>query len=144
MVRYAELLELLETDDRALVHAAMPRATRELRSHHHRDVAVERGQGYRVLFANQHVGKAEDHKDRAERQIQLASDVVDATNLAELTAMEREQWSQVRRGMTLLLMAVSTHEVALARHEDLINSLQQRVEELETGQDGHPPAARRV
>lgn len=131
LVTQAELLTLLEITDKDLMYAIVSRAARELRKQKQRDIVVVRGQGYRVLHANEHVSKAETHKERAERQLKIANDVVDATDLAALTAAEREIWSQVKRGMVLLYQAVSSHEMTLARHEELIASLQERVKELE-------------
>lgn len=131
LITHRDLFQLLESDDRSLLYASMSRAARELRRQQKRDVVSVRGEGYRVLLANEHVTKAETHKDRAERQLKVANEVVDATDLAALTASERDLWSQVKRGMVLLYQAVSSHEMALARHESLISSLQERIEELE-------------
>jgi DNA-binding winged helix-turn-helix (wHTH) protein len=134
VIPYADLLALLEMDTSAkpLLYASMSRALRELRkSDAKREVATLRGVGYRVLHANEHITKAELHKDRAERQLKIANDVIDATDLAALTSSERDLWSQVKRGMVLLYAAVSTHELALSRHEELIHSLQERVDTLE-------------
>jgi hypothetical protein len=133
LVPQPELLALLETDDRTLLYASVARAAKELRKHAQRDVAPVRGRGYRVLYANEHVGKADSHKDRAERQLKIANEVIDATDLAALSDSERELWSQVKRGMVLLYQAVSSHEIAIARHEALIASLQSRIEGLERG-----------
>lgn len=131
VVSHSELRALLGDDDPGLLYASVSRAARELRKRQKRDIAVLRGEGYRILLANEHVSKAEAHKDRAERQLKVANDVVDATDLSALNSAERNLWSQVKRGMVLLYQAVSSHEMALARHEDLINSLQDRVKELE-------------
>jgi hypothetical protein len=133
LILQSELLALLETDDKMLLYASMARAAKELRKHSQRDIAPVRGRGYRVLYANEHVGKADSHKHRAERQLKIANDVIDATDLAALSESERELWSQVKRGMVLLYQAVSSHEMAIARHETLIASLQSRIEGLERG-----------
>ncbi|SRR6266487_1946655 len=132
IVSHNELLTLLETDDRGLLYASVGRAAKELRRRSQRDIAVVRGKGYRILLASEHVSKAENHKDRAERQLKTATEVVDATDLSALSITERDLWSQVKRGMVLLYQAVSSHEMAIARHEALISSLQGRVEELES------------
>jgi hypothetical protein len=137
MIAHKDFLAILEltADERPLLYAAVNKAAAVLRQEHQRDVAVVRGKGYRILLANEHVGKAESHKARAEYQLKVANDVVDATDLSSLTSSEREVWHQVKRGMVLLYLAVSSHEMQLARHEALIASLQQRVSGLEE-QDG--------
>jgi hypothetical protein len=129
-VTQQELMDLMGTDKKNLMYAAVSRAASELRKHNLRDIASERGRGYRILYAREHTTKAHVHKNRAERQIRLANETIAATDVAELTASERDLWTRVRTGMWLLYEAVSSHEVTLAKHEALLNSLQARIDKL--------------
>ena len=131
IVTHSELTSLIGQTDRSLLYASVSRAAKELRKRCQRDVASLRGEGYRILLANEHVTKAEVHKQRATQQLKIANEVVDATDLAALTSSERELWGKVKRGMVLMYQAITAHEAELERHESLIQSLQHRVDTLE-------------
>lgn len=133
VITHEILLDALETDDRAKVYRAVQRAMRELWSSRSRSLGVVKGVGYRVLRAEEHELQANGYRRQARRRQGNAVAVIDATDLSALTSTQREWMIKVQAGMHLIARAMDSHAKQLARHDDLIASLQSEVAQLRGG-----------
>jgi hypothetical protein len=131
VLEYERILTALETDDKAKVYRCVQRANRQLWAEHDRALAVVRGKGYRMLRADEHEMLAGGYQKQAKRRMNNAVAVMNATRLDELTPDQRDWAIKVQTGLRILAGAVDMQARKLSKHDDLIASLQRRVERLE-------------
>lgn len=94
MLTYEQLGEALGLDPmhrRDQIRQAVSAARNVLLIDHKRTVVAVRGEGYRIALANEFAGIAQNHRQRADRQIAKAYDVVTHVNEAELSREELER-----------------------------------------------------
>jgi hypothetical protein len=118
------LLAELETTDRSRLYRAVQRANRELWSTRSRSLGVVKGVGYRMLRAEEHEAQANSYQRQARRRISNAVAVVEATDLSQLSADQREWMVKVQSGIHLLAQAMDSHARQLATHDEMIRRLQ--------------------
>lgn len=131
-IEHATLLTELDTKDRNRMYRAVGRANRELWATRSRSLAVVKGHGYKMLRAEENEILANSYRKQARRKMGSAVAVMDATDLAELNDRQREWAVKVQGGLRMLAAAMDEHAAKLTRHEELINSLQQRIGKLES------------
>lgn len=134
VVTHADLLKELETKDRSRMYRAVGRANRELWASRQKSLAAVKGVGYRMLRAEEMERLANSYRRQSRRKLSSAVAVIDATNLSQLTATQREWTVKVQSAFHLLGQAMDLHASKLDRHEDLIRGLQDRVKRLEAGE----------
>lgn len=130
-VTHDELLAELETDDRGRMYRAVARTNRELWKTREKSLAVVRGKGYRILHPSEHERLAEGYKQQARKRMGNAVAVMQGTNLSILTPQEREWAVQVTSGLMMLARIMDEHAAKLARHEELLSELREKVERME-------------
>jgi len=130
-ITHDALCALLATKDRRRVYQAVSRANRKLWASEQKSLAVVPTVGYRVLKPQEHEIQANGYKHQARRKLDNAVQVMKATDLTSLDAKQRNWVLQVTAGMVLMARSIDEHASRLARHDDLIKALQERVEKLE-------------
>jgi hypothetical protein len=130
-VTHDELLAELETEDRGRLYRAVGRANRELWKTREKSLAVVRGKGYRVLHPSEHERLAEGYKQQARKRMGNSVAVMQATNLSELSSQEREWAVRVTAGLMTLARVMDEHAAKLARHDELLSELREKVERIE-------------
>lgn len=141
---YAELEALLSTgcdrtfdrrDVQQIVRAAKTRLLRENK----RTLAVVPNVGYQLAFAKEHLGIANGHTKRGERQLRRAVVTLENARLDEMTAHERELHLAQCEVNQRILAEQRRMTSKQARHDLMIARLTSRVEQLEAGKN--PPTA---
>jgi hypothetical protein len=130
-VSHEQLLDELGIDDRNRLYRAVARANRELWKTREKALAVVRGKGYRILHPSENERLAEAYKQQARKRMGNAVAVMQATNLSVLNAQEREWAVQVTSGLMMLARVMDEHAAKLARHDQLLEELRQKVEQIE-------------
>lgn len=130
-VTHQQLLDELESDDRNRLYRAVARANRELWSTREKSLAVVRGKGYRILHPLEHERLSESYKRQARKRMGNAVAVMQATNLSALSAQEREWAVQVTTGLMMLARVMDEHAAKLARHDQLLDELREKIERIE-------------
>jgi hypothetical protein len=130
-ITHKQLLDELETEDRNRLYRAVARANRELWKTREKALAVVRGKGYRVLHPSENERLAEAYKQQARKRMGNAVAVMQATNLSVLTSQEREWAVQVTSGLMLLARVMDEHAAKLAKHDQLLEELREKVEKIE-------------
>jgi hypothetical protein len=137
-VSHDTLAALLDASSMAKVHSAARRARRELWRSYHRSVENVRGEGYRMLHAQEHRRQADAYRSRGRRQVGQALSVVKATNLSELDSAEREWTVKVETGLTLLGTAMDDVMIKVQRQRDDFDSfrteVRREIDELKSAQ----------
>lgn len=130
-VTHEELLAELGFDDRGRMYRAVGRANRELWKTREKALAVVRGKGYRILHPSENERLAEAYKRQARSRMGNAVAVMQATNLSALSSREREWAAKVTSGLQLIAQVMDEHAAKLARHDELLEELRQKVEKIE-------------
>lgn len=128
---YAEFGNALESEDKSLIYRAATRCNRELWRSRSRSLCNVRGVGYKLLLPQEHEGQALDYQGSARRKVNNAVSVMKATNLSALTNSERDRTLRVSALLVAMCRSIDWHTERLARHDDLIKELADRVERLE-------------
>jgi hypothetical protein len=131
-VKHEALLDALETTDRQRLYRAVGRANRELWATRSRSLGAVKGVGYRMLYANEMPTLSEAYRKQGRRKVSNAVAVIDATDLGALDKGDREWVVKVQSGMHMLAAAMDSQIAKTKRHEELIEGLTRRVEELES------------
>ena len=131
-VTHEELLAELESDDRGRMYRAVARANRELWKTREKSLAVVRGKGDRILHPSEHERLAEGYKQQARKRMSNAVAVMQGTNLSVLSPQEREWAVQVTSGLMMLARVMDEHAAKLARHEELLTELREKIERMES------------
>lgn len=123
LLSYRELGRALGVDPderrdqiRQAVSAARPVLLRD----HQRALVAERGEGYRVAKANEFAGLAQDHRRRADRQMDKALAVVTNVNETELNAEELKRHRAVAMVIKNLHNRINSAESRLQQLEDAV------------------------
>ncbi|WP_146607672.1 hypothetical protein [Spongiactinospora gelatinilytica] len=111
IITYDRMNELLDRDSRAQRHP-IERAARELERVDHCTLICVRGKGYRIAQPGEHVGLAERHTVRSQRQLGRAS--------RKIESADREQLSPEQAARLDAIQA------QLAKHEEWIGDLNAR------------------
>jgi hypothetical protein len=130
-IKHDALLAELGTDDRQRLYRAVGRANRELWSTRSRSLGAVKGVGYRMLHAREMPTLAESYRKQGRRKVSNAVAVIDATDLGALDKENREWVVKVQGGMHLLAAAMDAQIARSQRHQELIENLTRRVEDLE-------------
>jgi len=113
-------------------YAAVASANRRLLRERNRYLRVVRGQGYRVIESSEHLGVALTKKDRAAHYIRKGKEILDHTDLADLTPAQRA----MHEGQLFVLSGLLDHmRESNRRHseqERVLDELKKRVAKLET------------
>jgi hypothetical protein len=135
-VTYETLIDALQDGldapvDRPRVYAAVSQANTTLLREKSRYLSVVRGEGYRIIRADEHMGVALGKKQRAEKSIRRGVQVLRNVRMDELTQPQQA----AHQGQLLIIggMLQMMHE-SERRHErsdSLIADLKQRVTNLE-------------
>lgn len=129
---YADLEAALETGDRRIVYRAVAVANRHLWAGEQRSLEVVPEVGYRMLHPHEHEAQATGFQRQGRRKLDNAVKVAMATDLAALPSEHaRQRILQFTAGMMLMARAVDRHERQLARHDDLISELDERISRME-------------
>lgn len=129
-IDHETLLNALGSGDRSRLYRAVARADRELWLSS-RAVANVKNVGYRILHANEHEPRANNHRRQARRQVSNAVGVMNAVDMAVLTDSERDWTTKVQIGLQLLATAMDSHEQRLQEHDSVLAHLITRVDDLE-------------
>ena len=99
-----------------------------------------RGQGYRILMANEHSMVARRHQDRANRQVRRSVAVVKATDTFALTESERQMHDSMlllstalQGAMTYLGRRIRQSEIAIEELQSRQNTTSERLCIIEAG-----------
>lgn len=136
LITFNTLGELLDTDKRHTIYGAVSAANHRLWAREQRSLGVVKGVGYRVLRPQEHELQATSYQVRSRRQMSNAVAVMDATDLTAMTPAERERTLAFTGLLTSMLASIADHEHRIARHDQLIRQLQEKV-----GLDPDPPPA---
>lgn len=131
-----QLLEAqLETSDRKQVYRAAAKANEKLWDKMQRSLDVVPAVGYRVLLPHEHEAQASHFQRQSRRKLNNAVAVASAVDLSRLSEKERNQALQFAAGLILMSRAVDRHERKLARHDDMLRELNERIERMERKKD---------
>lgn len=130
-ISHEKLMAELDTDEMQRLYRAVNRANKELWKTRDRSLAVVKGAGYRMLRAEEMEVLANGYRRQARRKMSNAVAVIDATDMNQLNDQQREWIAKVQSGLHMLARAMDTHSRRLAKHDDMIQNLQARVERLE-------------
>ena len=133
LIPFETFAELLETDEKPRIYAAVSAANKKLWGKAQRSLGVQRGRGYRILKPEEHELQAGGYQRSAKRRLSNAVSVMKATDLSQLDDMKRNWVMQVTAGMMLMSSAIDYHSKRLAQHDDLIAELTKRITDLENG-----------
>lgn len=124
-----------EPVDKPRVYQAVSQANNTLLRERQRYLHVIRGEGYRVIRADEHVAVAINKKDRAENSIKAGMQLLKNVRMDELTTTQRaaHQGTLMIVGGMLTMMRDSENRHAEA--DKLIDDLKRRVSNLEKYQD---------
>ena len=131
-VKHETLLKELETTDRQRLYRAVGRANRELWATRSRSLGAVKGIGYRMLYANEMPTLSESYRKQGRRKVSNAVAVIDATDLGALDKTDREWVVKVQGGMHMLAAAMDAQIAKTRHHQQLIDDLTRRVEDLES------------
>lgn len=134
-IPYQQLLDELETPDRAVVYRAAGKANKHLWETRQRSLDVVPDVGYRVLLPTEHEAQAKGFQKASRRKLTNAVLVAQATDLSGMTEVQRNAALQFTAGLMLMARAVDRHEEKLARHDDLIKELTERIERVEEAKE---------
>lgn len=131
-ISYLDMMRELDTPDRKVIYRTVHKANEHLWASEQRTLDVIPDVGYRVLLPEEHMGMATGFKKQARRKIENAVSVMQATDLAGLpNAKARDRVLQFTAGLILMARTVDRHERQLARHDDMIAELGERVSKME-------------
>lgn len=123
LLTYEELGKALDLDPderrdqiRQAVSAARPLALTD----HKRALVPVRGKGYRIAWASEFAGIAQEHRRKADRQIGKALDVVKNVNEKELSPEELKRHRAVAIVITNLHMRMTSAESRLQQLEEAV------------------------
>lgn len=131
-IKHQALLEALETGDRQRLYRAVGRANKELWATRSRSLGAVKGIGYRMLLAQEMPTLAESYRKQGRRKVSNAVAVIDATDLGALEKADREWVVKVQGGMHMLAAAMDAQIARTRKHQELIEDLTKRVEDLES------------
>lgn len=137
-IEHATILEALGTDNRSRMYRAVQRANRELWATRNRSLAVVKGVGYRVLRAEEHLPLANNYRRQARKRMTNAVSVMEATDLDALGPEARKFAVEVTGAFRAMTEALGAVAARVAHHDDLIRSVQKRVDKLEREQRDSP------
>jgi hypothetical protein len=81
----------LPENDRTQIRQAVSAARPVILRDHNRALIPVRGEGYRIAYANEFAGLAQDHRRKADRQMTKALDIVSNVNEQELSPQELQR-----------------------------------------------------
>jgi hypothetical protein len=117
---------------RQRVYAAVSAGNKLLLSQAKRYLRVVRGQGYRLIQSSEHLETALAKKDRAQVYISKGRDILEHTDMSDLTPAQRK----IHEGQLFILSGLLTHmKESNRRHaeqEQVLEDLKQRVSKLES------------
>lgn len=128
---YAKIADLIETEQRHDIYAAVGRCNRELWKRAQRSLQNVRGVGYRMLKPQEHEVQAIDYQERGRRKMRNAVAIIRATDLAGLNDLERTHVLQVESVLVAMGRAIDHHTQRLTRHDEILRELAERVDALE-------------
>lgn len=124
-VKFSDLAEWLETDDRARAHRAVRRCNRQFTQESKpRILGNVRGYGYRVLQPTDYAPAALALQRSARRRMTNAVDLIRTAPLKDMTPTQREWAHRVQ-------MILIDNELRLRAQEDWQHDAEQRLQELE-------------
>lgn len=130
-IKHQDLLGALETEDRQRLYRAVGRANKELWATRSRSLGAVKGVGYRMLLAQEMPALSESYRKQGRRKVSNAVAVIDATDLGALDKTNREWVVKVQGGMHMLAAAMDAQIARSQKHQELIENLTRRVEDLE-------------
>lgn len=130
-VPHETLLNALDCDDRQRLYRAVGRANKELWATRSRSLGAVKGVGYRMLYAHEMPRLSESYRKQGRRKVSNAVAVIDATDLGALDKENREWVVKVQGGMHMLAAAMDAQIARSQKHQELIENLTRRVEDLE-------------
>lgn len=135
---YQQLEEALEDGldnpeiSKSRIYRAVATANKQLLREKRRLLAVVKGEGYRMVRANEHVSYSLIRKGKAERQLAAGVHLLQRVRFDELSETEQ----QLAEGTLLVFdgfyRAIKSSENRHDKQEDTISALTKRVEELES------------
>jgi hypothetical protein len=128
---YTELGSVLETDDKPQIYRAVVRCNKSLWRDRSRSLKNLRRVGYKLLLPQEHEGQALEYQGSARRKVNKAVLVMKATDLTTLNDRERDRTLRVSALLVAMGRSIDWHAERLARHDDLIRELADRVDKLE-------------
>ena len=124
-IGFAEIAELLESDDRDRAHRAVRRCNQQfMREGKPKILGNVRGTGYRVLMPGEYAPHAVSYQDAARRKLSTAVDLIRTAPVGEMTDAERNWASQVT-------MVLIDNELRLRSQEQWRKDAERRLQELE-------------
>jgi hypothetical protein len=124
-VKFAEIAELLESDDRGRAHRAVRRCNRQFTQENKpRVLGNVRGVGYRVLQPADYAPAALGIQRSARRKMTNAVDLMRTAPLQDMNASQRE-WAH------RVTMVLIDNELRLRSQEDWQRDAERRLQELE-------------
>lgn len=124
-VKFTEIAELLETDDRSRAHRAVRRCNRQFTQENKpRVLGNVRGVGYRVLQPGDYAPAAMNIQRQARRKITRAVDLIRTAPLNDMTPGQRDWAHRVE-------MVLIDNDIRLRSQEQWQKEAERRLTELE-------------
>jgi hypothetical protein len=124
VLTFTELAQAIDVADdeagRAQVRQAVSAARPLLLNDHGRALVAVRGKGYRVARPGEMAGIAQDHRQRADRQIGKALAIIDKADMTAATEEERRRFQAVGLVIRNLSNRMNSAEQRLADLEEAV------------------------
>lgn len=124
VLTFKELTRAIEVDDddagRAQVRQTVSAARPLLLNDHGRALVAVRGKGYRVAQPGEMAGIAQDHRQRADRQIGRALAIIDKADMSAASEEERRRFQAVGLVIRNLSNRMNSAEQRLADLEEAV------------------------
>jgi hypothetical protein len=123
LITYDELGTALDLDPderRDQIRQAVSAARPLILADHKRALISDRGKGYRIAWASEFAGLAQEHRRKADRQIGKALDIVRNVNEKELSPEELKRHRAVAMVITNLHARMTSAESRLQQLEEAV------------------------
>jgi methyl-accepting chemotaxis protein len=120
------------------------RANKELEERDRRTLATVRGVGYRVAEANEHLGLALNHSDRAKHQLRRGIQRSASTNRAEVTPDMAARVESFEYTASRLVEFAGSMAKAIDQHEADLRDLREKSKDLKGASDDMDARVRAV
>lgn len=129
ILTYETLLEELQKDidtvefDRNRVYGAVKSANKKLLKKQSRYLAVIRGQGYKLITADEHLGVALNKKQTAQKYMKTGVEILEYTQFEELSPSHRIVHEQQMILMKGLYHKIKHHDQRIGETENLLDKM---------------------
>jgi DNA-binding winged helix-turn-helix (wHTH) protein len=118
--RLGEALGLDVATQRDQIRQSVAAARSLLLSDHQRAIVAVRSVGYRIAYAHEHAGIAQIHRNKADRQVSKALDVLHHTDESAMSAADLQRHRATQIIMTNLVRRMTAQEERLQALEQAV------------------------